>query len=65
MQKEIIQLEAKDIKVKQVLGYFWRKAIKYKWRFLGCLILETISLVASVYEPVYASKILDVIDEAG
>ncbi len=64
MQKEVVQLEAKDIKVKQVIWYFWRKAIKYKWLFIGCLILETISLVASVYEPVYSAKILDIIEEA-
>ena len=63
--KEVVQLEAKDIKVKQVLWYFWHKAIKYKWLFLGCLVLEAISLVASVYEPVYTSKILDIIEEAG
>ncbi len=65
MQKEIVQLEAKDIKVSQVIWYFWRKAIKYKWLVIGCLALETISLVASVYEPVYTSKILDIIEEAG
>ena len=64
MQKEIVQLEAKDIKIKQVLWYFWSKAIKYKWSFIGCLVLGTISLVASVYEPVYTSKILDIIEEA-
>ena len=64
MQKEIVQLEAKDIKIKQVLWYFWNKAIKYKWLFIGCLVLETVSLVASVYEPVYTSKILDIIEEA-
>ena len=65
MQKEIVQLEAKDIKVSQVIWYFWHKAIKYKWLVIGCLALETISLVASVYEPVYTSKILDIIEEAG
>lgn len=65
MQKEIVQLEAKDIKVKQVLWYFWHKAIKYKWLFIGCLLLEAVSLIASVYEPVYTSKILDIIEEAG
>ncbi len=64
MQKEITQLEAKDIKIKQVLWYFWTKAIKYKWSFIGCLMLGTISLVASVYEPVYSAKILDIIEEA-
>jgi len=64
MQKEIVQLEAKDIKVKQVIWYFWSKAIKYKWLFIGCLVLETVSLVASVYEPVYTAKILDIIEEA-
>ena len=64
MQKEIVQLEAKDIKIKQVLWYFWTKAIKYKWSFIGCLVLGTISLVASVYEPVYSAKILDIIEEA-
>lgn len=64
-QTEVVQLQAKDIKVKQVLWYFWRKALKYKWLFLGCLFLEAISLVASVYEPVYTSKILDVIEKAG
>ena len=64
MQKEVAQLEAKDIKVKQVIWYFWRKAIKYKWLFVGCLLLETISLVASVYEPVYSAKILDIIEES-
>ena len=64
MQQEIVQLEAKDIKVKQVLLYFWSKAIKYKWMFLCCLLLEAVSLVASVYEPVYSSKILDVIEAA-
>ena len=64
MQKEIVQLEAKDITVKQVILYFWHKAIKYKWLFVGCLLLETISLVASVYEPVYSAKILDIIEEA-
>lgn len=65
MQKEIVQLEAKDIKVSQVIWYFWHKAIKYKWLVISCLALETISLVASVYEPVYTSKILDIIEEAG
>ena len=64
MQKEITQLEAKDIKIKQVLWYFWSKAIKYKWSFICCLVLGTISLVASVYEPVYSAKILDIIEEA-
>ena len=64
MQKEIVQLEAKDIKVRQVIWYFWSKAIKYKRLFIGCLVLETVSLVASVYEPVYTSKILDIIEEA-
>lgn len=62
MPKEIVQLEAKDIKVSEVIWYFWSKAIKYKWLFIGCLALETVSLVASVYEPVYTSKILDVIE---
>ena len=65
MQKEIVQLEAKDIKVSQVIRYFWHKAIKYKWLVIGCLALETISLVASVYEPVYTSKILDIIEGVG
>ena len=65
MQKEIVQLEAKDIKVKQVLWYFWHKAIKYKLLFIGCLLLEAVSLIASVYEPVYTSRILDIIEEAG
>lgn len=64
MQKEIVQLEAKDIKVRQVIWYFWSKAIKYKRLFIGCLVLETVSLVASVYEPVYTAKILDIIEEA-
>ena len=64
MKKEIVQLEAKDIKVKEVVWYFWSKAIKYKWLFIGCLVLETVSLIASVYEPVYAAKILDIIEEA-
>ena len=65
MQKEIVQLEAKDIKVSQVIWYFWHKAIKYKWLVIGCLLLEAISLIASVYEPVYSAKILDIIEEAG
>lgn len=64
-QPEVVQLQAKDIKTKEVVRYFWKKAMKYKWWFIGCLVLESIALVASVYEPVYTSKILDVIDEAG
>ena len=48
-----------------MLWYFWHKAIKYKLLFIGCLLLEAVSLIASVYEPVYTSRILDIIEEAG
>jgi hypothetical protein len=32
--EKIVQLEAKDIKIKEVLSYFWGKAMKYKWVFI-------------------------------
>ena len=64
MQKEIIQLEAKDIKIKEVLSYFWNKAMKYKWFFIWCIILRIIALLCDIYEPVYMSKLLDVIEES-
>jgi len=64
MQKEIVQLEAKDIKIKEVLSYFWEKAMKYKWVFIGCILLKIIALVCSVYEPVYSAKLLDAIEQS-
>ena len=64
MQKEIVQLEAKDIKIKEVISYFWNKAMKYKWFFIWCIILRIIALVCSVYEPIYSARILDVIEQS-
>ena len=64
MQKETVQLEAKDIKVKEVLSYFWKKAIKYKWFFILSISLKTVALLCDIYEPVYTSKLLDVIEES-
>ena len=64
MQKKIVQLEAKDIKIKEVLSYFLKKTMKYKWFFIWCIILRIIALVCSVYEPVYSAKLLDVIEQS-
>ena len=58
------QLQAKDIKIKEVISYFWWKAMEYKWIFILCISLKIISLVCSVYEPVYSAKLLDVIEQA-
>ena len=62
--EKTVQLEAKDIKIKEVLSYFWKKAMKYKWVFIGCILLKIIALVCSVYEPVYSAKLLDVIEQS-
>ena len=61
MQKEIVQLEAKDIKIREVIVYFWKKAMKYKWLFISCIILRIIALLCDIYEPVYTSRLLDLI----
>ena len=61
MQKEVVQLEAKDIKIWEVIVYFWEKAMKYKWLFILCIILRIISLLCDIYEPVYTSRLLDLI----
>lgn len=61
MQKEVVQLEAKDIKILEVIVYFWKKAMKYKWLFISCIILRIISLLCDIYEPVYTSRLLDLI----
>ena len=59
-----VQLEAKDIKIKEVILYFWKKSMKYKWLVISCIILRIVALVCSTYEPVYMSKLLDVIQES-
>jgi hypothetical protein len=61
MQKEVVQLEAKDIKIWEVIVYFWKKAMKYKWLFILCIILRIIALLCDIYEPVYTSRLLDLI----
>ena len=62
-QRGTTQLQAKDIKVKQVFSYFIWKIVKYKRIFIICILLEVISLVANVYLPVYMSNIFNLIGE--